>query len=65
MFVVCICKLIHTKEKKIWMDGDGYHGKDTRPHTGQSRCCRGTIRNRCKVELGVFQILLEEQVGNL
>ncbi len=27
-------RLIHTKEKKnIWMDGDGYRGKDTRPHT--------------------------------
>ncbi len=20
------------KKKKIWMDGDGYRGKDTRPH---------------------------------
>jgi hypothetical protein len=30
----CMYKLIHTKEeKKIWMDGDGYCGKDTRPHT--------------------------------
>jgi hypothetical protein len=27
-------QLMHTKEeKKIWMDGDGYRGKDTRPHT--------------------------------
>jgi hypothetical protein len=29
-----VYQLIHTKEeKKIWMDGDGYRGKDTRPHT--------------------------------
>jgi hypothetical protein len=26
-------QLIHTKEERNWMDGDGYHGKDTRPHT--------------------------------
>jgi hypothetical protein len=30
--VRCMYKLIHTKEK-IWMDGDGYRGKDTCPHT--------------------------------
>jgi len=23
----------YIREKKIWMDGDGYRGKDTRPHT--------------------------------
>jgi hypothetical protein len=32
MFVVCISWYIH-KRRKIWMDGDGYRGKDTRPHT--------------------------------
>jgi hypothetical protein len=26
-------QLIHTKEEKKLMDGDGYRGKDTRPHT--------------------------------
>jgi hypothetical protein len=33
MFVVCTSWYIQ-KKKKIWMDGDGYRGKDTRPHTG-------------------------------
>ncbi len=23
----------YIRRKKIWMDGDGYRGKDTRPHT--------------------------------
>ena len=29
----------YIRRKKIWMDGDGYRGKDTRPHT-LSRCWR-------------------------
>ncbi len=32
--VRCLYQLIHTKEeKKIVMDGDGYHDQDTCPHT--------------------------------
>ncbi len=30
----------YIRRKKIWMDGDGYRGKDTRPHTAAcSRHC--------------------------